>query len=70
MRKKEVSKTRTKNCVFSSLNSYNENGIRDIKTIFKKSGKGNSIAIIDKSNYLRKIRNNLSDSSKVTLKFL
>ena len=58
-------------------NSYNENGIRNIKTILKKyknviiekSDKGKSIAIIDKSDYLQKMRNILADSSKFTLNF-
>ena len=77
--KKEISKTRIKDCAFSLLNSYNENGgpfrfnsirFRSIKTTFKnknsiiqKSDECNSIAIIDK---IEKMRNNLSHSSKFT----
>ena len=80
--KKEVLKTRIKDFAFSSFNSYNEKRctfkfnpgrICSIKVTFKKnnliiqkSDKGNSIAIIDKSDYLEKTRNILSDSSKFT----
>ena len=81
-KKKEVLKTRIKDCAFSSLNSYNENdaplnltpeefaalkSLSKNKNLFiQKLDKGNSIAIIDKSDYLEKMRNILSDSSKFT----
>ena len=77
--KKEVLKTRIKDCAFSSFKSYNENGAplhltpeeftalkslsKNKNLIIQKSDKGNSIAIID---YLEKMRNILSDSSKFT----
>ena len=80
--KKEVLKTRIKDCTFSSFNSYNENGAplnltleefaalkslsKNKNLIIQKSDKGNSIAIIDKSNYLEKMQNILPDSSKFT----
>ena len=78
----EVLKTSVKHCVFSSFNSYNENGAplnstpeefaalkslsKNKNLIFQKSDKSNSIAIIDKSDYLEKMQNILSDSSKFT----
>ena len=68
--KKEVLKTRTKDCAFSSFNSYNENGTplkftleefaalkslpKSKNLIIQKLDKGNSVAIIDKSDYLEK----------------
>ena len=80
--KKVVLKTRIKDCAFSLFNSYNENGAplnltpeefavlkslsKSKNLIIQISDKGNSIAIIDKSNYLEKMRNILSDSSKFT----
>ena len=80
--KKEVLKTKIKNCAFSSFNSYNENGAplnltpeefaalksfsKNKNLIIQKSDKGNSIAITAKSYYLEKMRNILSDSSKFT----
>ena len=80
--KKEVLKTRIKDCAFSSFNSNNENGAplnltpeeltalkslsKNKNLIIQKSDKGNSIDIIDKSDYLEKMRNILSDSSKFT----
>ena len=80
--KREVLKTSVKHCVFSSCNSYNENGAplnstpeefaalkslsKNKNLIFQKSDKSNSIAIIDKSDYLEKMQNILSDSSKFT----
>ena len=80
--KREVLKTRVKHCVFSSFNSYNENGAplnstpeefaalkslsKNKNLILQKSDKSNSIAIIDKSDYLKKMQNILSDSSKFT----
>ena len=65
--KKEVLKTRIKDCSFSSFNSYNKNDAplnltpeefaalksllsKNIYLITQKSDKGNSIAIIDKSD--------------------
>ena len=67
---------------FLSINSYNENGAplnltpeefatlkllsKNKNLIIQKSYKGSSIAIIDKSNYLEKMRNILYDSSKFT----
>ena len=80
--KKEVLKTRIKDFAYSSFNSYNEKGAllnltpeefvalkslsKKNNLIIQKSDKGNSIAIIDKSDYLEKTRNILSDSSKFT----
>ena len=80
--KKEVLKTRIKNCAFSSFNSYNKNGAplnltpeafaaleslsKNENLIIQKSDKGNSIAIINKNDYLEKMRNILTDSSKFT----
>ena len=65
MRKKIV-----KDCTFSSFNSYNENGaplnLSQEELAVSKLDKGNCIAIIDKSNYLKKLQNILSDSSKFT----
>ena len=77
MRKKIV-----KDCTFSWFNSYNENGAplnlsqeelavlkslsKNKNLIIPKLDKGNCIAIIDKSNYLKKLQNILSDSSKFT----
>ena len=82
MRKNKILKTRIKDCAFSSFNSYNENGAplnltseefaalkslsKNKNLIVQKSDKGNSIAIIDKSDYLEKMQNILSDSSKFT----
>ena len=64
--KKEVLKTRIKDCPFSLFNSCNENGAplnltseefaalkslsKNKKLFIKKSDKGNSIAVIDKSD--------------------
>ena len=78
--KNKVLKTRIKDCAFSSFNSYNENGaplnltpeeFTALKSLSKNkiliiqtSEKSNSIAIIDKSDYLEKMRNILPDSSK------
>ena len=75
-------KTRCKDFAFSSFNSYNKKSTplnltseefaavkslsKNKNLIIEKSDKGNSIAIIDKSDYLRKIRNILSHSSKFT----
>ena len=80
--KKEVLKTRIKDCAFSSFNSYNENGAplnltseefaalkslsKNKNLIIQKLDKGNSIALIEKSDYLEKMRNILSDSRKFT----
>ena len=80
--KKEVLKTRMKDCAFSSFNSYSENvaplnlsreELAVLKSLSKnknliipKSGKGKSIAIIDKSNYFETLQNILSDPSKFT----
>ena len=80
--KKEVLKTRMEDCAFSSFNSYSENGAplnlsreelavlkslsKNKNLIIPKSGKGKSIAIIDKSNYFETLQNILSDSSKFT----
>ena len=47
---------------FAALKSLSKNK----NLIIQKSDKGNSIAIIDKSDYLEKMRNILSDSSKFT----
>ena len=44
----------------SSLKSLSRND----SLIIQKSDKGNSIAIINKDDYLQKMRNILSDSSK------
>ena len=66
--KREVLKTRIKDCAFSSFNSYNENSApltpeefaalkslsKNKNLIIQKLDKGNSIAIIDKSSYLEK----------------
>ena len=78
--KKEVLKTRIRDCVFSSFNSYNEKGapltltLREFATlkslwkirnlIIQKLDKTNSVVIIDKNDYLEKKRNILSGSSK------
>ena len=78
----EVLKTRIKDCAFSSFNSYNENGVplnltteelATLKSLSKNKNlitqeldNRNFIAIIDKSDYLKKMRNILSDSSKFT----
>ena len=75
-----------KNCAFSSLNSYNEDSAplnltpeefaalkspsRNKNLIIRKSDKGNSVAIIYKSDYLEKIRNILPDSSKFAQVFV
>ena len=73
--KTEVLKTRIKDCACSSFNTYNENGAplipkefaalkslsKNKNSVIQKSDKGNSIAIIDKSDYLEKMRNILSD---------
>ena len=75
--KNKVLKTRIKDCAFSSFNSYNENGaplnltpeeFTALKSLSKNkiliiqtSEKSNSIAIIDKSDYLEKMRNILPD---------
>ena len=83
--KKEVLKIRMKDFAFSLFNSYSENGAplnlsreelavlkslsKNKNLIIPKSGKGKSIAIIDKSDYFEKLQNILSDSSKL-LKFL
>ena len=80
--KNKVLKTRIKDCAFSLFNSYNENGAplnlspeefaalrslsKNISLIIQKSDNGNSVAIIDKSDYLEKMRSILSDSSKFT----
>ena len=80
--KKEVLKIRMKDCAFSLFNSYSENGAplnlsreelavlkslsKNKNLIIPKSGKGKSIAIIDKSDYFEKLQNILSDSSKFT----
>ena len=45
---------------FASLKSLSKND----SLIIQKSDKGNSIAIINKDDYLQKLRNILSDSSK------
>ena len=45
---------------FASLKSLPKND----SLIIQKSDKGNSIAIIDKDDYLQKMRNIFSDSSK------
>ena len=45
---------------FASLKSLPKND----SLFIQKSDKGNSIAIIDKDDYLQKLRNVLSDSSK------
>ena len=45
---------------FASLKSLSKND----SLIRQKSDKGNSIAIINKNDYLQKLRNILSDSSK------
>ena len=71
--KKEVLKTRIKDCAFSTFNSYNENDVpsnltpakvailkslsKNKSLIIQKSDKGNSLAIIDKSDYLQKRQN-------------
>ena len=68
--KKEVLKTRIKGCAFSSFNSYNKHraplnltpeefaGLKSVSKnknlVIQKLNKGNSIAIINKSNYLEK----------------
>ena len=64
------------------FNSYNENGVpsnltpeefaalkslsKNKNLIIQKLDKGNSLAIIGKSNYLEKMQNILSDSCKFT----
>ena len=71
-----------KDCEFFSLNYYNENSAtlnltseefvalklpsKNKFLIIEKLDKGNSVAIIDKINYLEKVRNILSDSSKLS----
>ena len=71
-----------KDSAFSSLNSSNENGAplnlapeefaalkslsKNKRLIIQKSDKGNSFAIIGRSNHLQKMPNVLSDSSKFT----
>ena len=49
---------------FASLKSLSKND----SLIIQKSDKGNSIAIINKDDYLQKMRNILSDSSKFSSK--
>ena len=77
---KEILKTRITDCAFSSFNSSNENSApinltpeefaalkslsKNKNLLIQKSDKGNSIAIIVKSNYLEKMRNILADSGK------
>ena len=66
--------------VLSSFNSYNKNSAplnltkeefaslkslsKNDRLILQKPDKGNSIAVINKDDYLQKMRNILSDSSK------
>ena len=73
---------RKKDCEFFSLNYYNENSAtlnltseefvalklpsKNKFLIIEKLDKGNSVAIIDKISYLEKVRNILSDSSKLS----
>ena len=51
---------------FASLKSLSKND----SLVIQKSDKGNSIAIIDKDDYLQKMRNILSDSSKFSEVFV
>ena len=76
--KKEVLKTRITDCAFSLFNSYNENEallnltpeeFTELKSLSKnkmliiqKLAKGNSVAIIDKNDYLKKLWNISSES--------
>ena len=78
--KKQLLKARIKDSALSSFISYNKNSAPSNLTkeefaslkslsridslIIQKSDKGNSIAIINKDDYLQKMRNILSDSSK------
>ena len=71
-KKKKVLKPRIKDYAFSSFKSYNENGaplnltpeefaalrslLENENLIIKKSDKGNSIAIIDESDYLKNVK--------------
>ena len=76
--KKQLLKARINDSAFSSFNSCNKNSaplnltkeeFASLKSLSKKvqfiqkSGKGNSIAIINKDDYLQKMWNILSDSS-------
>ena len=77
--KKQLLKVAIKDSAFSSFNSYNKNGAplnltkeefaslkslsKNDSLIIQKSGKGNSIANINKDDYLQKLRNILSDSN-------
>ena len=74
-------KAKIKDCALSSFKLYNEKGtvsslykdeIFALKTLFEnkdliiqKSDKGNSIVLINKSDYLGRIYNILSDSKKI-----
>ena len=78
--KKQLLKARIKDSALSSFISYNKNSApsnltkeefaslkslsKNDSLIIQKSDKGNSIAIINKDDYLQKMQNILSDSSK------
>ena len=80
--RKKVLKTRIRDCAFSWFNFYNKNGaplnltqeefpalkslLKNEILVIQKLDKGNFIAIIEKSDYFKKMRNILSNSSKFT----
>ena len=82
--KKEVLKTRIKDCAFSLFNSYNENGAplnltteefaalkslsKNKNLIIQKLDKGNSNAIIDKAIISKKCRIMLKNISQIFLR--
>ena len=84
--KKQLLKARIKDGALSSFSSYNKNSAalnltkeefaslkslsKNDSLIIQKSDKGNSIAIVDKDDYLQKERNILSDSNKFSEVFL
>ena len=84
--RRQLLKARTKDGALSLFSSYNKNSAalnlaneefaslkslsKNDSLIIQKSDKGNSIAIIDKDDYLQKMRNILSDSSKFSEVFV
>ena len=84
--KKQLLKARIKDSALSSFSSFNKNSAalnltkekfaslkslsKNDSLIIQKSDKGNSIAINDKDDYLQKMQNILSDSSKFSEVFV
>ena len=57
-------RTKTKETALSSFRQYNKSLSKKKDIIIQKSDKGNSVVIVDKETYIKRMENLLSDERK------